>query len=388
MLKAIRYNCVATNLFGPGSLNMLKEEIKNRKLGCALIVTDKPLIKAGVVACVEKVLSGAGVSCTLFDEVIPNPTVEIVNSGLESCRKACADFLVAIGGGSSIDTAKAIGILATNGGPVEKYEGINKSAKRSLPIAAVNTTAGTGSEVTSFYVITDTKRHSKMVMVDSNCMVGIAVNDPELMVSMPKSLTAATGMDALTHALEAYLSKNASPLTDKDALWAIQTIRKYLPRACEKGDDMEARSMMAYAEYTAGMAFSNGGLGMVHAMAHPLGGLFNLPHGLCNAMLLPYVMEYNANDKEVQKRFKDIAAAMGIKGANWMVPYRAALEVTADIRRLLKQLCIPAKLSELGVKEQDIENMAQYALNDVCMATNPRNPSLQDVVSVYHKAYK
>lgn len=388
MLKARQYNCVQTNLFGPGSLNLLADEIKKRGLGRALIITDKALIEAGVVKRVETVLASAGVSYIVFDEVLPNPTVSIVNSGFERCRMIDADFLVAVGGGSSIDTAKAVGIIATNGGPVEQYEGVGKSERRSLPIVAVNTTAGTGSEVTSFYVITDEKRHSKMVMVDTNCIVSIAINDPELMLSMPKSLTSATGMDALTHAIEAYVSRYASPITDKDALWSIKTIRKYLPSAYKNGADMEARSMMAYAEYAAGMAFSNSGLGMVHAMAHSLGGFYNLPHGVCNALLLPYVMEYNAVDREVQKRFKDIAAALGIRGADWMVPYRATQEAIKDIRKMSKELGIPSKLSELGVNEQDIEALANLAMTDTCMPGNPRQPSLQDVVSIYRKAYK
>lgn len=388
MLKARSFHCVETNLFGPGSLHLLGEEIRKKGLTRALIVTDQSLVKAGVVSRVEAVLYSAGAGYAIFDQVLPNPTVGIVNAGYEACKMAGADFLVAVGGGSPIDTAKAIGILAANGGTIEQYEGVNQSRKRSIPLIAINTTAGTGSEVTSFYVITDEKRHSKMVMVDTNCIVSIAVNDPELMVSMPKTLTAATGMDALTHAIEAYVSRDASPITDKDALWAIKTIRKYLPRAVENGSDMEARSMMAYAEYAAGVAFSNAGLGMVHAMAHSLGGFYNLPHGLCNALLLPYVIEYNGVDKEVQKRFKDVAVALAIKGADWMVPYRTTQETILDIRRLSKALGIPAKLSEIGAKEQDIEALARLALSDTCMPTNPRQPSLQDVMAVYKKAFR
>jgi len=387
MLRAEQFNCVEKNFFGPGSLNLLKEEIKKQGLGLGMIVTDKSLVKTGIVGRVGTVLTGAGVSYAIFDDVLPNPTVSIVNKAFELYRTIQADFIVAVGGGSPIDTAKAIGILAANGGAIEQYEGINKSRNRSLPIIAVNTTAGTGSEVTSFYVITDEKRHSKMVMVDTNCMVRIAVNDPELMLSMPKSLTAATGMDALTHALEAYLSKNATPLTDKDALWAVKTIRIHLPKAVYNGGDMEARTMMAYAEYVAGMAFSNAGLGMVHAMAHALGGFYNLPHGVCNALLLPYVLEYNAIDREVQKRFKDVAAALGIRGADWMVPYRAAQEVISDIKRMVKNLGIPAKLRELDISDKDLGELANLAVNDTCMPTNPRQPSLQDIISVYRKAY-
>lgn len=387
MLKARRYNCVGINFFGPGALNLLGDEVRKNGWKRALIVTDKSLVKAGVVARVEKVLFDAGVTGGIFDEVLPNPTLNIVNNGFQRCRDVNAEFLVAVGGGSPIDTAKAIGILASNGGPLEQYEGVNKTSKRSIPVVAINTTAGTGSEVTSFYVITDEKNHSKKVFIDNNCVVSIAVNDAELMVSMPKSLTAATGMDAMTHAIEAYLSVFATPISDKDALWAIKTIRKYLPRAVENGGDMEARSMMAYAEYVAGMAFSNSGLGMVHAMAHSLGGFYNLPHGVCNALLLPFVMEYNGADKEIQKRFKDITSALGIKGADWMVPYRATIEVITDIKKLSKAVGIPLKLKDLGVKQEDFEALAKLALVDTCMPANPRQPALEDIISVYRKAW-
>lgn len=223
----------------------------------------------------------------------PNPTVEVVNECIKAAKVLDVDWLVAVGGGSAIDTAKPASIVLTNGGRVEDYEGINKSKKPGMPIAAVNTTAGTGSEVTTFYIVTDSKRHSKMCMVDKNCKVTIAINDIQFMMGMPQRLTAATGMDAMTHGIEAVLSNKANPLTDKDALWAIRTIQKYLPQAVADGNDLEARENMAYAEYVAGMAFSNGGLGMVHAMAHALGGKYNLPHGICNAVLLPYVMSFN-----------------------------------------------------------------------------------------------
>lgn len=387
-MKSGKYCCVETNLFGPGSLALLGDELRKRRLERAFIVTDKSLVKAGVVKKVEAVLSKAGIAYAIYDEVAPNPSVSIINAAFDAYRLAGSDFIIAVGGGSPIDTSKAIGILASNGGEIEQYEGVNKSIKRSVSVVAVNTTAGTGSEVTAFYVITDDKRHSKMVMVDSNCIVAIAVNDPELMLSMPAGLTAATGMDALTHAVEAFLSVNATPFTDKDALWAISIVKKFLPRAVKDGFDLEARNMMAYAEYAAGMAFSNSGLGMVHAMAHSLGGFYGLPHGVCNAVLLPYVMEYNGIDKEVQKRMRDIAAALDIKGAGWMVPYRATLEAVADIRKLSKALSIPQNLSLLGVKEQDLEALANLALTDTCMPSNPRKATLQELVEVYKKAFK
>lgn len=380
-------NYVKKNFFGPNSLSFLEAEIKNRGFKRALIITDKFLAKSNVIPKVENILINSHVVYSIFDDVLPNPTVSIVNEGFKKCLSINADFLIAVGGGSSIDTSKAIGILATNGGNIEQYEGVNKSTYAALPIIAINTTAGTGSEVTSFYVITDEIRHSKMVMVDTNCMVSIAVNDPELMLSMPKNLTAATGMDALTHAIEAYVSTNRSPITDKDALWAIETISKYLPKAYQNGNDIEARTMMAYAQYVAGMAFSNAGLGMVHAMAHSLGGFYNLPHGICNALLLPYIIEYNAAHKELQTRYKNVAFALGIRGGEWIVPYRATQEAILYIKKMIKMLGLPSKLREVGVKEQDFENLAKLALKDACMATNPRQPTVDDIISLYKKAY-
>lgn len=250
-------------------------------------MTDRFLYDSGAAARVGQVLSDAGVEYAVYYNVQPNPTVQVVNDCIAAARTLQVQLLVALGGGSAIDTAKATSIVVACGGTVEQYEGENKSSKPGLPIVAVNTTAGTGSECTSFYIVTDPVRHSKMAMVDPNCMVSIAVNDTDFMSSMPPKLTAATGMDALTHAIEAALSRNANPLTDKDAYWAMHAIVQNLPRAVANGQDEAARTMMAYAENVAGMAFSNAGLGMVHAMAHALGGHYNLPHGVCNAVLLP-----------------------------------------------------------------------------------------------------
>ena len=311
---AERINAVKTSFFGKGAIRLLGPELQKMGIRRALLVTDRFLYDSGAAARVGQVLSDAGVEYAVYYNVQPNPTVQVVNDCIAAARTLQVQLLVALGGGSAIDTAKAASIVVACGGTVEQYEGENKSSKPGLPIVAVNTTAGTGSECTSFYIVTDPVRHSKMAMVDPNCMVSIAVNDTDFMSSMPPKLTAATGMDALTHAIEAALSKNANPLTDKDAYWAMQAIVQNLPRAVANGQDEAARTMMAYAENVAGMAFSNAGLGMVHAMAHALGGHYNLPHGVCNAVLLPYVLAFNSRSPVCRERFMTIAAAMGLQG--------------------------------------------------------------------------
>lgn len=247
-------NSVKTSFFGKGAIRLLIPELKKMGIRRALVVTDRFLYESGAAARVGEVLSEAGVEYAVYYQVTPNPTVSIVEECIHAAKGLSVELLVALGGGSAIDTAKAVSIVVANGGSVESYEGIDRSLRPGIPIVAVNTTAGTGSECTSFYIVTDPVRHSKMTMVDTNCMVSIAVNDIDFMMSMPPKLTAATGMDAMTHGVEAVLSKNATPLTDKDALWAIETIAKYLPRAVADGSDEEAREQMAYAEYTAGMA--------------------------------------------------------------------------------------------------------------------------------------
>ena len=312
---AERINAVKTSFFGKGAIRLLGPELQKMGIRRALLVTDRFLYDSGAAARVGQVLSDAGVEYAVYYNVQPNPTVQVVNDCIAAARTLQVQLLVALGGGSAIDTAKAASIVVACGGTVEQYEGENKSSKPGLPIVAVNTTAGTGSECTSFYIVTDPVRHSKMAMVDPNCMVSIAVNDTDFMSSMPPKLTAATGMDALTHAIEAALSKNANPLTDKDAYWAMQAIVQNLPRAVANGQDEAARTMMAYAENVAGMAFSNAGLGMVHAMAHALGGHYNLPHGVCNAVLLPYVLAFNSRSPVCRERFMTIAAAMGLQGS-------------------------------------------------------------------------
>ena len=387
MHNPCRVNMISTNFFGAGAIELLRGEIMKKGFRKALVITDSFLFESKVADQICTELAGAGVHSFIYYGVKPNPTVEIVNEALSVAADIKPDFIVALGGGSAIDTCKAVGIVLANGGRVEDYEGVNKSSEKSLPVVAVNTTAGTGSEVTTFYVITDEKRHSKMVMVDTNCSVWIAINDTNLMKSMPQSLTAATGMDAMTHAIEAVLSNEATPFTDKDALWAITAIKEHLPRAVKNGDDMNSREMMAYAQYSAGLAFSNAGLGMVHAMAHSLGGFYNLPHGVCNAVLLPHVMEFNASDEKTHDDFKKIYGALGLKGASYSS--RAAVTQTInEIKKLSHEVGIPASLSDLGVREEDFRALAELALQDTCMPSNPVKPTIDQIIDVYRKAWK
>ena len=377
-----RMNGVKTSLFGRGAIQLLGPELRRMEVGRALVVTDRFLYESGAAARVGEVLSQAGVEYAVFYQVQPNPTVQVVEDCAAAVRSLSAQLLVALGGGSAIDTAKAAAILAANGGRLEDYEGENKSRAPGVPIAAVNTTAGTGSECTDFYIVTDPVRRTKLAMVDVNCMVSIAVNDIDFMMSMPPGLTAATGMDALTHAIEAVLSRGASPLTDKDALWAVEQIVRYLPRAVADGGDEKAQSMMAYAEYAAGMAFSNAGLGMVHAMAHALGGRYNLPHGVCNAVLLPYVLAFHTRCPVCRERLERVAQAMGLEE-------RTPLGVIAALRALSGQIGIPPSLSRLeGVDPAHFPELAGQALRDTCMASDQLEPTQEEAAAVYLAAYK
>ncbi len=386
-MEAIRMEAVTTSFFGYGAINLLSSELKKRGAKRALIVTDQFLYESGVANKVGDVLLTANMEYAIYYLVQPNPTVEVVNECINAAKALDIDWLVAVGGGSSIDTSKAVSIVLANGGNVEDYEGIDKSGKAGIPIVAVNTTAGTGSEVTTFYIVTDAKRHSKMCMVDKNCKVTIAVNDTQFMVGMPKGLTAATGMDAMTHAVEAVLSNKSNPLTDKDALWAIRTIKDYLPRAVLNGNDLEARDQMAYAQYVAGMAFSNGGLGMVHAMAHSLGGMYNLPHGICNAVLLPHVMRFNGVNKTAAN-FKKIAIALQIPNAKQMSEREVITKSIDYMIHLSKEVGITQNLAQLKANPEDFENLGTLAIKDACMQDNPIMPTKEEVVKVYHEAYQ
>ncbi|HAT4252894.1 TPA: L-threonine dehydrogenase [Clostridium perfringens] len=373
----------AISLMGADCLKDAGEQVAELGFKKALIVTDKVLGQIGIVKKVTDVLDNKSIEYAIYDETKPNPTVKNVNDGLALLKEKECDFVISLGGGSAHDCAKGIALLATNGGEIKDYEGVDKSKKPQLPMVGINTTAGTGSEMTLFAIITDEERHIKMALVDKHLTPIIAVNDPMLMLAMPKSLTAATGMDALTHAIEAYVSTSATPITDACAEKAIELISNYLVNAVENGEDVEARDMMAYAEYLAGMAFNNASLGYVHAMAHQLGGFYNLPHGVCNAILLPHVQEYNKATSA--SRLAKIAKIMGgnIEG---LTDEQGADLCIDMIKSLSQTVGIPEGLGVLGVKESDFETLATNALNDACSLTNPRKGNLEEVMAIFKKA--
>lgn len=383
MLESRRIYLPPLSLIGPGALKDLGEELKSLSYKKALFVTDNILVKLGVAKSVIDVVEAAGIEVILYDHVQPNPTCENVYEGFDLLKENNCDFVLTLGGGSPQDCGKAIGILATNGGKINDYEGIHVSKNKSLPIVAINTTAGTASEVTINYVITDKVRHIKMVMVDKNCLVSIAVNDPELMLGKPAALTAATGMDALTHAIETYLTKGAFGWSDALALEAIRLISQSLEIAVVDGKNIEARSKMAWGQFIAGQAFSNAGLGFVHSMAHQLGGMYDMPHGVANAILLPHVEEFNI--PACAHKLKKVARAMGI-GVIEMSDTQGANAAISAIKALSKSVGIPSGLKDLGVKEEDFEEMAKNALADVCTGGNPREVTLEETIAIYKKA--
>lgn len=375
-----------TSLMGSGCLADAGEQVKTLGFKKALIVTDKVLnIDVKLVDKLTAVLKKNGIDYAVFDETKPNPTVTNVNDGLKMLKNSGCDFVISFGGGSPHDCAKGIALLATNGGDIRDYEGVNRSGKPQLPLIAVNTTAGTASEMTIFSIITDEERHIKMALVDKHMTPILAVNDPDLMIDMPASLTAATGMDALTHAVEAYVSTAATPVTDACALHAIKLISQHLRNAVKNGKDMEARDKMAYAEYLAGMAFNNASLGYVHAMAHQLGGFYDLPHGVCNAILLPRVQEFNA--AVVPGRLKDVADAMGITVAGLSDKEGASKAIEA-IKKLSSDVNIPSGIAELGAKEVDLPILAENALKDACGATNPKQATLDEIIQIFKNSMK
>ncbi|CEO25320.1 L-threonine dehydrogenase [Paraclostridium sordellii] len=371
------------SLMGPGCVKKISEEINSRGLKKALIVCGKRSSKSEEFKGVTDLLEENNIDYVVYPGSQPNPTVKNVMDGVEILKENNCDFVISYGGGSPHDCAKGIALVATNGGNIKDYEGINKSKKPQLPLISINTTAGTASEMTVFSIITDEDRHVKMAIVDKNVTPILAVNDPELMVSMPKSLTAATGMDALTHAVEAYVSTAATPVTDACAQKAIELISQHLRDAVEDGTNMEARDMMAYAEYLAGMAFNSASLGYVHAIAHQLGGFYNLPHGVCNAILLPEVQEFNS--RVSSKKLKDIAKFMGVDTSN-MSDEEGAKSCINAIRKLSSDVGIPSGLKELGVKVEDFDTLADNALKDACGLTNPIKATHQDVKDILTKA--
>ncbi|WP_300477935.1 L-threonine dehydrogenase [Shewanella sp.] len=380
---AAKFFIPSVNVLGQGAVDDAIGDIKTLGFKHALIVTDKPLVKIGLVGEVAEKLGQNGITSTIYDGVQPNPTVTNVEAGLALLKANRCDFVISLGGGSPHDCAKGIALVATNGGSIKDYEGLDQSAKPQLPLVAINTTAGTASEMTRFCIITDEARHIKMAIVDKHTTPLLSVNDPELMLKKPASLTAATGMDALTHAVEAYVSIAANPITDACAIKAIELIQANLVNAVENGQDINAREQMAYAQFLAGMAFNNASLGYVHAMAHQLGGFYDLPHGVCNALLLPHVQEYNA--QVVPARLKDIAKAMGVDVSN-MTDEQGASAAIAAIKKLSVAVKIPENLTLLGVKAEDIPTLADNALKDACGFTNPKQATHAEICQIFTNA--
>ncbi|EOA6547115.1 L-threonine dehydrogenase [Vibrio vulnificus] len=371
------------NLMGAGCLKDAADSIKAQGFTKGLIVTDKILNQIGVVKRVQDLLSERHVETVVFDGTQPNPTIGNVNAGLALLKQNECDFVISLGGGSPHDCAKGIALVAANGGEIADYEGVDKSAKPMLPLIAINTTAGTASEMTRFCIITDEERHIKMAIVDKHTTPLISVNDPELMLAKPASLTAATGMDALTHAVEAYVSIAATPITDAVAIKAIELIQAHLRTAVAHGDDIEAREQMAYAQFMAGMAFNNASLGYVHAMAHQLGGFYDLPHGVCNAILLPHVQRYNA--QVCPERLRDVAKAMGVNVEGMSAEQGAEAAIDAIVA-LAKDVGIPAGIRELGAKSEDIPTLADNALKDACGFTNPKQATHEEISAIFEAA--
>ncbi len=370
--------------FGPGAREVLPQEISRMGYKKAFVATDKDLIKFGVADKVLRVLENAGIPYEVFSEIKPNPTVSNVKAGVEAFAKSGADFIIAIGGGSSMDTAKAVGIITNNPefADVVSLEGVADTKKKSVPIIALPTTAGTAAEVTINYVITDEENEKKMVCVDPNDIPVMAIVDAELMYTLPRGLTAATGMDALTHAIEGLITKGAWEMSDMFELKAIEMIARYLETAVNEPQNAEARNGMAVAQYIAGMAFSNVGLGVVHGMAHPLGAIFDIPHGVANSLLLPTVMEFNmpaAIDKYVQ-----IAKAMNVYSAG-MSNEEAAEAAVEAVRQLSIRVGIPQHLAELGIKAEDLDKLATAAAADVCTPGNPRFVDKEIIQRLYEK---
>ena len=368
--------------FGPGARKELPQAIRQLGKTKAFVVTDPGLLKFGVAGMVTKELDDAGIPYEIYSDVKPNPTVSNVKNGVEAFKKSGADVIVAIGGGSSIDTSKGIGIVSTNPefADVVSLEGCTPTKNKSIPIIALPTTAGTAAETTINYVIIDEEKQKKMVCVDPNDIPAVAIIDAELMYSLPKSLTAATGMDALTHAIEGYITKAAWSLSDMFEIEAIRMISRYLPIAVEEPNNAEARNGMAVAQYVAGMAFSNVGLGLVHGMAHPLGSLFDIPHGVANALLLPTIMEFNM--PTCLDKYPEIARAMGVN-IDGMTKEEASKAACEAVKNLALKVGIPQHLTDLGIKETDIPRLADQAISDVCTPGNPREVSLDEIKALY-----
>lgn len=377
---ANRFVLNETSYHGAGAIQEIAAEVKGRGFQKCFVCSDPDLIKFGVTKKVTDVLEAAEIPYEIYSEIKANPTIQNVQTGVEAFKKSGADCIIAIGGGSSMDTAKAIGIIIKNPefADVVSLEGVAPTKNKSVPIIAVPTTAGTAAEVTINYVITDAEKGRKMVCVDVHDIPVVAVVDPEMMASMPKGLTAATGMDALTHAIEGYITKGAWEMSDMFHLKAIEIISKTLRGAVD--NTPEGREGMALGQYIAGMGFSNVGLGIVHSMAHPLGAVYDTPHGVANAIILPVVMEYNA--PATGEKYRDIAKAMGVDGVDAMTIEEARSAAVAAVRKLSEDVGIPADLKEI-VKPEDLDFLAQSAYDDACRPGNPRDTSVEEIKQLY-----
>ncbi|MCG9786536.1 lactaldehyde reductase [Vibrio mediterranei] len=380
---AFSLNLPKLSLAGAGAINDAVQEIQAQSINTALIVTDANLVKLGILDSLLAQLEQLSIDYVLFDKVTPNPTAALVREGVELYQKEQCDCFIAVGGGSPVDCAKAIRIVTSNGGDICDYEGVGKVRVVGDYFVAVNTTAGTAAEMTSNSVITDEERQVKMVIIDAKQIPDLAVNDPELMLGLPSSVTASTGMDALTHAIEAYVTPGAHTLTKPTALEAIRLINKWLPVAVDDGQNLEAREQLACAQFLAGMAFNSAGLGLVHAMAHQPGATHNLPHGVCNAILLPEVCEFNAQTRP--QPFRAIAEAMGSSTAD-LDDESAAKAAIARIRQLSQRVQIPNGLAELGIQESDFALWLDKTLADPCLGGNPRVPTREEIFKLFAQA--
>ncbi|MBO5247564.1 MAG: lactaldehyde reductase [Eubacterium sp.] len=377
---ANRFILNETSYHGSGAIAAIADEAKGREFKKAFVCSDPDLIKFGVTQKVLDVLDGAGLVYEVYSNIKPNPTIENVQSGVEAYKASGADYIIAIGGGSSMDTAKGVGIIIANPdfADVRSLEGVAPTTKKSVPIFAVPTTAGTAAEVTINYVITDVEKNRKMVCVDPKDIPVVAFVDPDMMNSMPKGLTAATGMDALTHAIEGYITAGAWELSDMFHLKAIEIIARSLRGAVD--NTQEGCEGMALGQYVAGMGFSNVGLGIVHSMAHPLGALYDTPHGVANAIILPTVMEYNA--EATGEKYREIARAMGVEGVDAMSQEEYRKAAIDAVKKLSADVGIPADLKEI-VKKEDIPFLAQSAYDDACRPGNPKETSVEDITKLY-----
>ena len=370
-----------TSYFGKGAIKEIVNELKGRHLQKILVVTGANLLKFGIATKVTDLLKNAGIDFEIFTDIKPNPTIENVKSGVESCKKFNAKAIVAIGGGSIIDASKAIGIIMTNPefSDVRSLEGLAETKNKSLPIIAVSTTSGTAAEVTINYVITDVEKKRKFVCVDPHDIPVVAIVDPDMSAPMPQGLCASTGMDALVHAIEGYITKGAWELTDMLHIKAIELIAKSLRRAV--AGDFDAREEMALAQYIAGMGFSNVGLGIVHSMAHPLSALYDVPHGKACAMMLTAVLKFNAS--ATGDKYREIARVFGVQGLEKMNKDEADKAAIAAIQQLADDVNIPKHLKDVGVKENDLKFLAESAMADACTPGNPKDPTLDDIINIY-----